>query len=272
MLDKSRLRQAVNDYKAAFPTWIQDEIFKWKAVKWFNDHWDIDAPNFGEMFKTATDVKMTFGLLASMNHYPKGMIEGFSREVDDEAVRRMFVNLYDESRELTSRITDFQNEAKRLRVASGLAKWQNDYQDGNAITTYLWLRYPDQYYIYKFKELRAITDALHCDYRPKKGQELANITECMKIYDEVSEYLRSDRELRTMLDATLDTSCYYDPMMHTLAIDLGYYITQNGIWWPSDDEYPAPFTKEQWKELLSDPDAFTLSDLERKPSSFSLSW
>ena len=59
-------------YKAQFPSHIEEEIYKWKAVKKFQDTWDIDAPDFGAMFQEATSLHDN--LLASMNHYPRGMV------------------------------------------------------------------------------------------------------------------------------------------------------------------------------------------------------
>ena len=39
---------ALKRYKEAFQErWI-DEKFKWEAVKWFQDNWNINAENFSE--------------------------------------------------------------------------------------------------------------------------------------------------------------------------------------------------------------------------------
>lgn len=100
MIDIVKLRPILAGYKAYFPSHWEDEKYKWEAIKHFQDHWNIDAENFGEMFKTATD--KTFNLLASGYAYPRGMIINFAK-ADDSTVRQMFRDLFDESRDLAAR-------------------------------------------------------------------------------------------------------------------------------------------------------------------------
>ena len=49
-INQAKLQEVLSGYKKYFPTHISDEIYKWKAVKHFQDHWDIDAPDFLAMF------------------------------------------------------------------------------------------------------------------------------------------------------------------------------------------------------------------------------
>ena len=46
VIDHSKLLDVIAAYKKYFPTHIGDEIYKWKAVRQFQDKWDIDAPDF----------------------------------------------------------------------------------------------------------------------------------------------------------------------------------------------------------------------------------
>ena len=39
MFDKERFKFALENYKKDFPTWWQDEKYKWEAVKCFQDNW-----------------------------------------------------------------------------------------------------------------------------------------------------------------------------------------------------------------------------------------
>ena len=74
VISRTKLQEVISGYKKYFPTHISDEIYKWKAVKHFQDVWDIDAPDFLAMFWEATS---TFdNLLTSMNHFPRGMVKG----------------------------------------------------------------------------------------------------------------------------------------------------------------------------------------------------
>ena len=163
MIDYEKLSSILEGYKAYFPSHWDDEKYKWEAVKHFQEHWNIDAKDFGEMFKLATD--KTFNLLASGYAYPRGMIINFSK-ADNEATRMMFKNLFDESQDLEGRVDAFQTESEELRAKFDDGTWRNHYQNTNAISTYLWLRYPDKYYIYKYELFRSVAKELSSDYMP----------------------------------------------------------------------------------------------------------
>lgn len=89
----------------------------------------------------------TENLLTSMNNYPRNMLEEFC-ELDETKVREMFRELFDENQNVVFRINQFRKNADELLRLWG--KGKQHYQTLNAITTYLWLRYPDKYYIYKY--------------------------------------------------------------------------------------------------------------------------
>lgn len=112
MIDLEKLKPILEGYKAYFPSHWDDEKYKWEAVKHFQDHWNIDAENFGDMFKIATD--KTSNLLASGYAYPRDMITNFAK-ADDEATRTMFRNLYDESQDLAARVDAFRTASEEMR-------------------------------------------------------------------------------------------------------------------------------------------------------------
>lgn len=71
MFDKFRLKDVLAHYKQNFvSTQWGNEKYKWEAVKWFQDNWDVNAQNFPEMLNRSLD--KTFNLLASSNNFPKG--------------------------------------------------------------------------------------------------------------------------------------------------------------------------------------------------------
>ena len=53
-INRNRLQEVIAAYKKYFPTHIGDEIYKWRAVKKFQDKWNIEAPDFIQMFLDAT--------------------------------------------------------------------------------------------------------------------------------------------------------------------------------------------------------------------------
>lgn len=260
MLNLDKLKDAISLYKDDFLNIWKDEKFKWEAVKHFQDNWDINSPDFLEMISAATLPSKTKSLLTSMNNYPRGMIVEFAK-ADAEATRAMFIDLFDESKNLVERIDKFQTVAEDMRVKYDDGNWKNHYQGINAISTYLWLRYPDKYYIYKYSEARAIAKALDSDYVPKKGGSAVNAIKEFEVYDEICDVISKDEELISIFNSVCDDSCYKDPKYKTLTIDVAFFISRNiaaetmtptedGEFWPSIEYFDPKITKEDWKRYL----------------------
>lgn len=50
MIDGERLKDVLVQYKKDFvPKHWQDEKYKWEALKWFQDNWNIKATDFADM-------------------------------------------------------------------------------------------------------------------------------------------------------------------------------------------------------------------------------
>jgi len=74
MFDLVLLELIIEEYKKDFNTIHKQEIYKWKAVKWFQDNWQIDAEDFAAMIEHALVSRMTGNLLDSRNRLPRRMI------------------------------------------------------------------------------------------------------------------------------------------------------------------------------------------------------
>jgi len=266
VINLEKLQAVLIEYKKDFIThhW-EDEKYKWEAVKLFQEKWDVNAPDFLNMFLEATD--KTANLLASRNYYPRAMIKAFA-EVEPETVRAMFINLFDETKDLAERVSKYESEAEALREKYDDGTWKQHYQNTNSISTYLWLRYPDKYYIYKFSECRAVAEELGSDFIPKRGASAANLLGSFNLYNEICSELKNDKELVQMLQSALTDSCYPDPELKTLTIDVGFYIywyyskksaEKTTEWFPTD--YSPNISTEQWLKLLEGEEVFTESSL-----------
>lgn len=266
MIDINRLKEVLIEYKKDFVNsqW-PNEKYKWEAIKWFQDHWDINALDFAGMLNVA--LGKTMNLLTSTNYFPKRMITKFA-EIAPEEVKAMFIELFDESKDVIGRIEAFKNNSTTLLEKYGNGAAQH-YQYENAISTYLWLRYPDKYYIYKLSEIKAVNDVLEADYRFKKGAYADNLRFFLNLYDEISNALKDDKELVSLLSTQLTDTCYPDPELKTLTIDVGFYISRryskqiqmgDGIWYGVD--YNPGLSKEEWFSLIQDKSIFTQSSLE----------
>lgn len=266
MINKNSLAAVIAAYKQNFSTHWENEKYKWEAVQHFQDHWDINASDFAEMFTKATD--KTNNLLTSVNNYPRRMIQLYAA-ADEEATRAMFINLYDESKHFAERVEKFQSDAEAMRVKYDQGTWRQHFQTLNSISTYLWLRYPDKYYIYKYSECRAVAKVLDSDFIPKKGASSRNLVGEFHLYNEICEQLKKDEELVQMLQSVLTDHCYPDKALKTLTMDLGFYISRfytkkstedHAEWFPMD--YSPNITTEEWLALLADKRVFNTKSLK----------
>lgn len=268
MFNKKRLEDVLTQYKQDFTgQWWNDEKFKWEAAKCFQDNWDVNAPDFPEMLSRSLD--KTSALLSSRNNFARASIEKFAKAAPEE-VRAMFLTLFDESKDVYERMKAFKRESAVLlkKYANGEAR---HFQLENTISTYLWLRYPDKYYIYKFNEVKKIASVLEADYHFKKGAYEEDIRNFMRFYDEIDNALKEDAELVNLLRTHLTKECYPDQKLRTLTSDIAYYVNSTFFqdsaekettptWFPSD--YTPGLTEADWLNLLGDEKVFTVGSLE----------
>ena len=221
VIDHSKLQEVIAAYKKYFPTHIGDEIYKWKAVKHFQDKWDSNAPNFFDMFWDATAL---FGnLLASRNHYPRGMVKEMY-EAEPDTVRKMFHDLFDEGQPLAERVNRFRAEADRIKELYWPGKMH--YQDFNAISTYLWARYPDKYYIYKYSEVRATTRVMKSSFVVRKGADTAGLLQAFEFFNILRAEVQKDPDIRPMLNSVLTSDCYRDENLNCVVVDIDFFVSR----------------------------------------------
>ena len=268
MFNEDKFNSIITEYKKQFiqSQWLKEK-FKWEAVKCFQDNWDINADDFIEMLKKS--LAKTENLLSSKNNFPKDTIINLSKLYPNE-VRRMFIELFDENKNIYERISSFKEQAENLFEKTG-NKDNRHYQTENAITTYLWLRYPDKYYIYKFSDVVAVSNELESNYIFKRGEFTNNIENFFKFYDEISSKLQSDNELKNILSSVITDTCYPDPKLKTLTLDVGFFISRYysnendsdilaNEWEPTD--YSPKLSIEDWENLLKDSDIFDEKSLK----------
>lgn len=268
MLAAAKLQEVLEKYKQDFvPQVWANEKYKWEAIQTFQTHWDVNAEDFAEMLHRSLDT--TSDLLASLNFYPCRTIEDFAKAAPEE-VRTMFIALYDESKDVYDRIKKFKEQAAAMLIKYGNGAAQH-YQNESAVSVYLWLRYPDRYYIYQYGEVKAAAEVLESNYSFKLRSYAANIRNAIKFYDEICDALQRDTELVKLFRSQLTDTCYSDPALKTLTADVARYIRRNyaptaGItpvsmrdWYPTD--YDPGLTVAEWVALLNDKKVFTEKSL-----------
>lgn len=220
MIDQTKLSVLITKYKDDFVKNIPGEIYKWEAVKCFQDNWDTNAKDFADMLSKS--LAKTGNLLASTNNFPRRMIEIFASLYTND-IKSLFETLFDETQELTHRINNF-----KIGIDVVLKKWnpnggKSHYQTDNVISTYLWLRFPDKYYIYKPSIAQAVFSELGIGIK-LRGKGAEAIEQTYQLYDEIANELSKDEDYLRLLSNALNDDCYKDSRLRTAVVDFGYYV------------------------------------------------
>lgn len=219
-LNLSVLRQKIEAYKRDLPFFWDYEKYKWEAVMQFQKEWDINAPNFKEMFMRATSKHEN--LIQSGKYFPKRMIEVFA-DADGERVRKMFINLYDEQQNLSDRIEAFKKESDSILKQYTQAK--NHFQDTRAISAYLFFRYPQKYYIYKDVEYKHAIDVFKAQSTAiGRTTRYGYYQDTIDFFDTVRAELLNNIELRNFFSSHMSSDLYNDVQMNIATVDFIFYL------------------------------------------------
>lgn len=220
-MNRQILRQYIDEYKLDFERVNQQEIYKWKAVKCFQDNWNIEATNFLEMLSQS--IRLTQNLLKSGQYFPLRMLEHYATQRPEE-LRQLFRNLYDEENDIYQRIEDFQNGTGAIN--NSLFPGKNTYQDHRAIIVYLTLRYPERYFFYKFEMFKQFSERLEITYRPIRGH-IENIGHFNSLCEIVRYELSNDQELVQLHKDRITADCYNDINLNILTQDFIYAVSRH---------------------------------------------
>lgn len=218
-MNRQILNYYIDEYKLNFDRVNQEEIYKWRAVKFYQDNWNVDAPNFYEMLLSS--LRMTKNLMDSGQYFPLRMLVQYAEQRPNE-VRQLFRNLYNEEEDLYERIDSFQLGINA--VHDELFENKKSYQDPRAIIVYLVLRYPERYFFYKFEMFKQFSEKLELIYKPVKGH-IENIGHFNSICELIRYELSLDQELLKLHKNRITADCYYDENLNILTQDFIYAVT-----------------------------------------------
>lgn len=203
------------------------EIYKWNRVIDFQNHWDLDADDFGESLNSALGpaAKGQGALLGNGWEYPYQRLTKFL-EFDQEAVRESFRMLLDPSKGLTEACSDFNESMESL-----LARYneQNDEQlDGThqkaaALSVYLSFAMPNRYFVYHARPAGDFMSRLHAETpSAAMGKFFAYEGLCSTILPAIC----ADEELVELADSALtEEQRAADPDHHMLVQDIAFYCS-----------------------------------------------
>lgn len=215
------INKYIDAYKSNFVRIHTQEIYKWQAVKVFQDNFDLNASNFHEMLSVS--LSKTRNLMSSGNYYPRRMIQKYSEKYPNQ-LKLLFESLFDQEIDRIERISKFSLDIENLHQEFFSAEFNNSYQDLRAIIVYLNLKYPEDNYFYKYRMLESLVYRIEYDYKVKPGST-ANVVQFYSICDLLKEFLVKDNDLIRLHYERLGVDEYHDINLNILTQDFIYAIT-----------------------------------------------
>ena len=185
-----------------------DEVYKWQAIKHFEQHWDINAPDFYDMFKEAFRKKdnlvdyRPFGILEALGeNYPTKLKEllGIVYGADD------FYTKLGKCRTFTENVIDDLKEKSNTNFSTKI--------DERTLSFLLTLKFPNEYTFYK----RDIYTKL-CDYLGEVSRKERKYEHFIELLTEITTYFNNP-ELK-QLTSNFIPQGFNEPLL--LAQDIVY--------------------------------------------------
>src|SRR5690606_348954 len=124
-------------------------------------------------------------------------------------------------------LTESQHSRTRLKkIHKRHFPYKEDYQDQRAVLVYLCLRYPNRYYLYKFKMFKGFTQLVDFPYLPKTG-DIQNILEYLSLCDIIKAEIVKDNELLELHKTRIREQEYLDSSFNILTQDVIYAAVQH---------------------------------------------
>ena len=243
-------------------TQLKDELYKWELIEKYKGRPNLDVDDLYFEIKSINYSNLIY-------HLSKAVINELTN-AKPVVIKNLFVELFDESVDLTKRIKDFSEQTKTLY--KDLGKTNSHHQDERAISSYLTIHNPEKYTFYKFTFYKNYCKLLGIKQAKKNGQYAHYLT---LIEELIENYILPDKELIEQVKSCIPQ--YYDGTNHRLlAQDILYQILDKNSavnYWvfqgnPKHFNFEAAFKQkviESWtvtahKEKIKEGDKVILSE------------
>lgn len=134
------IRRVISQYKESFEAWFPEEMYKWRAVQCFQEHWNPESEDFAEMLQDS--LAQANNLLDTNYAYSSKMIVYFAQQ-EPGTVRSMFQRLLVPEANVIEQIQNFKQSADVLLARHQLKEsMKQHYQGDRTICAYLFFVQP----------------------------------------------------------------------------------------------------------------------------------
>lgn len=206
------------------------ESYKWIAFKHFKENCYKDYDSIGEWISVV--FSKTKNLLSSSNYFPLGMLADFSCDAGNPArLLELFKDLLGAKKEfMPQSVRSFingANEIMQTMASRGYKDWYgrknlSSYQDVHAVSVYLSMFYPNDFYIYKFGIFKDFAKIV--DYPIESSDAVGRLFEYQKLCNTVKSELENNIDFIKSYREWLKKNSYEDNALCLLTQDFIYAI------------------------------------------------
>ena len=224
----NNLHELINRYEENFykvNNNIHDEIFKWRAIKRFQNVWfseEARTMNFAEMFnkaKSECSVLIDNSTVSPANGIVK-IAEKKSTEVEKLFKEVLFADDNGDIQIRQNHIDEFLVGMEKLREETYPNSWKYK-QDRHSASCYLALYKPEENFIYKYKPVETFAEYVEYGKNIGSGGSF-RLDYYYELGEIIVEALREHESLLEKHFTLIDDKHYRDESLHTLAFDIIY--------------------------------------------------
>ena len=183
-VDYDRLEYLLARYKSEFSSRIEYLAYKWDTLCAIRSRWNLEIDALLPLMQIYCE---ECGKLVELRHL-RSIVELSERF--PEGVRCFLNSLYDETIPLNRRVESFRREVESIT---------REHLPHSVVSLYLWLRYPERYYIYNPMYAHALFRELN--YKVKLyGVTITSLISAYTLYDNIAEIIAEDSDITTVID------------------------------------------------------------------------
>ncbi len=185
-------------YKDKFKAYLESEApfnedYKWENLKNFQDHWDLEAADLGDMYDKSFTSKYSGRLWGGSRNSAKAMMLEMIK-VNPDFARTSFRDFFNEEKEIMLRANRFSYHCDQLmdEVHKTQPKLVHHYHNNfKMLSVYLAFRFPMEYAIFDYKAFRQMMKRLEVVEIPQEFE----VDRFFKIVKNLFNILSEDIEL-----------------------------------------------------------------------------
>ena len=185
----------------------QFQLIKWRAVKQFQDHWDMANPDFSAMFNRAVNEELFSTICNDRAKHAIPIMKKFI-EKHPAKVKQMFHDLFYDRVAIDSRFEFFNLDCdeilKEMQHEVGFHYNNHFNDDFRVISVYLVLKYPNKYSFYQYDTYAQFLSAV----KAKGDPEPRDYDRYFKLHQTIFKMISKDEDLMETLNSQLDDDCY----------------------------------------------------------------